>query len=82
MLLYTWAVYSFLILCDIPLYDYAIICLSLHLLISGLELFSVVAIMPRVAVNICVQVFAWAQVSFLLGKCREVELLSHMLNVY
>lgn len=83
MLLYTWAVYSFLILCDIPLYDYP----ASFFIPSPVDqwfksCFQLLLLCLEFAVNICVQVFAWTQVSFLLGKCREVELLSHMLNVY
>lgn len=46
-----------------------------------LNSFQLLAVMTRGAMHICVQGLVWTQVSFLLGKCIEAELLNHMLSI-
>lgn len=71
MLWYVSADHSFLLLSNISLYGYTILCLSIHLL-RDIGAFQLLVIMNKAAMNIHIQVFVWAYVF--------MELLRHVVN--
>ena len=62
----------FLLLSIVPLFGYTTVYLFIHLF-TGIWIAASQAIMIRAAMDICVQVFVWAQFSFLLSKYVGVE---------